>query len=408
MAVSVHPSSPECWRRAGTSNYEPDKFGKPAKILTGIVLNSPILDYESNQGPKGLASNAGYLPTEALVADYYKKGTKRGTASIVQYVDTLRTFIKEKYNPARKIWFTPELGKAKTVYDRAVGEFDNLKTYWVNAAESRSWAARLKADAIAYGTDLANFLIDDAAGRKAFIDKFAIDPYTTLQDFSKAATDKFNVSLTPEWQLYATTGTGIAFFQDMTSITGLALDWLRAFELSERKFETSIAPDLSINPYDARINVPKDAYNITIYEDDAFAAGIKAALPSMFNYKTASKYMMMSDPAFDNWKYNRDSAMPYYTSSIPDLVQTLGYDPSVKMLVLHGYYDLVCPFHLTELDLANVGLTARVPVKNYAGGHMIYESEEARVPMKQELDKFYTQPAYPAPAATNTQSVSMN
>lgn len=181
----------------------------------------------------------------------------------------------------------------------------------------------------------------------------------------------------------------MGFFKDMTGITGLDIDWLTEFELSYYKFKTSLMPDLTLNSYDARLNIPKGAYDFTFYDDEAFKAGIKAALPDTFNFRSAATYQSSNSSVISLWNWNRDAALAYAKSSIPDLVETLGYDPSVKMLIVHGYYDLVCPFFQTELDLMNVGLTKRIPVKNFAGGHMIYESEEARVPMKQELDAFY-------------------
>lgn len=69
---------------AGTSNFEPDKTGKKPIVLSGVVLNSPILNYDTNCGQGGDISCAGFLPTEAMVADYYKKGTKRGAATALE------------------------------------------------------------------------------------------------------------------------------------------------------------------------------------------------------------------------------------------------------------------------------------------------------------------------------------
>lgn len=69
-----------------------------------------------------------------------------------------------------------------------------------------------------------------------------------------------------------------------------------------------------------------------------------------------------------------------------------------------GYEDIATPGFQTELDLKNAELADRVPVKWFEGGHMIYNTEVSRAPLKAELDKYYDDPRYslpPAVAATN-------
>jgi hypothetical protein len=84
------------------------------------------------------------------------------------------------------------------------------------------------------------------------------------------------------------------------------------------------------------------------------------------------------------------------------IVESIKYAPSLKLLTVLGYYDTITTFFQSELDLKGViidpatnrTLLDRVPVKNFAGGHMIYYSEEARAPLKKTLDEFYDAPPY--------------
>ncbi|PSH69692.1 hypothetical protein CU102_05285 [Phyllobacterium brassicacearum] len=64
-------------------------------------------------------------------------------------------------------------------------------------------------------------------------------------------------------------------------------------------------------------------------------------------------------------------------------------DSTVRALALHGYYDLLTPFHQTELDLAGAGLAGSVPVALYEGGHMFFDDNKARAQAKKTLDAFY-------------------
>lgn len=393
---------------AGTSNYEPDKSGKPAEVLTGMVLNSPILDYNSNTGQGGDASNAGFLPSEGMVASYYKKDKMRGQASAPEYTDTLRKFITEKYNPARSKWYAPGYSKWKSISGKT-SEFSAMITAYLDTNPGAAeWYAN-KPEVIKYAEGWAKSLTGNPVDQAKFEADFPNDAKAAAALVTTIATAAAQSLAPPSWLPFTQTAPGIDFFKDMTSITGLDIDWAKEFEISYTRFMTKVMPELSLNPYDARLNIPKGAYDITFYEDAAFAAGIKAALPDMFNYNNTAQYKASNfDVIPPAWKYSRDSEMKYYRSSIPDLIQTLAYDPSIKMLVVHGYYDLVTPFHLTELDLKNVGLSGRIPVKNYEGGHMIYESEEARAPLKADLDKFYMAPAFPVSPAVAAQAVLLN
>jgi carboxypeptidase C (cathepsin A) len=67
------------------------------------------------------------------------------------------------------------------------------------------------------------------------------------------------------------------------------------------------------------------------------------------------------------------------------------------MLVVHGYYDTVTPFYQTELDLAAGKLLERVPIKYFAGGHMTYVSDEARLDLRKAFTEFYDAPPYSPP-----------
>jgi len=79
--------------KAGTKQYAPDPSGKPAIVLSGLVLQSPALDYAGIQ--------QGSFPTAGMTADYYGKGTARGTMSEAAYADYLRSYTTSRQIPIR-------------------------------------------------------------------------------------------------------------------------------------------------------------------------------------------------------------------------------------------------------------------------------------------------------------------
>lgn len=85
--------------REGTSRYQPDPTRKPPVVLTGVILNSPILDYASNCEMVDDTSCGGFLPTYAMMADFFKKSPARGSATQDQYLENMRQFTSIRYTP---------------------------------------------------------------------------------------------------------------------------------------------------------------------------------------------------------------------------------------------------------------------------------------------------------------------
>ncbi|WP_088155580.1 S10 family serine carboxypeptidase-like protein [Inquilinus limosus] len=85
--------------RQGTSLYAPDPTGKPPVVLTGVILNSPILDYASNCEMEEAVSCGGYLPSYAMMANFFHKSPARGSQTIEQYLAGLRQFTSVRYAP---------------------------------------------------------------------------------------------------------------------------------------------------------------------------------------------------------------------------------------------------------------------------------------------------------------------
>jgi carboxypeptidase C (cathepsin A) len=380
---------------AGTGNLEPDKTGKSPVALSGLVLGSPILNMSTNCSQSGDISCAGYLPSYAMAADYHGKGTKRGTASALEYIDTLRKFVVEKYNPARKIWYSQRLVRAKAVYTEANQQYDKLTGIWPNAASSRDWAINVETqrDASSKATELAKLLVATPAERAGFIKEFMADPFDALKKFVADAKQEVERALSPAWRDYAKLQAGTDFFKNMTGITGLDADWLYDFEVSPIQFPNKLVPGSNLGVFDARVKISDwGSPGAALYTGAGFAEAIKSVLPDMFNYHSASPYTWRHHNVRAHWKFEREHKLQPFETGLPDLVATLKKSPSVKVLALHGYYDLLTPFHQTELDLAGAGLASSVPVALYEGGHMFFDDDKARTQAKRTLDTFYDGP----------------
>lgn len=286
--------------KAGTSQYAPDPSGARPVVLTGMILQSPVLDY----GDLSTAGDQrrGILPTIGMVVDYYGKSTAPGHESEPGYASFLRDFSSTQY------------------------------------------AAGLAANGF---------------------------PAPTLSTLS--AVTGLPAGSNPNWL-------GILGFSSIANAIYPNL------------------PDAAFDDYDGRISKPqKTNYSISFYEDAGFFGAIKPLLADEFGYRNRDQAQIYgSDIAADYWNWqhlHRGSSNP---SSVPDLVETLTLDPSVKVLVFHGYDDSVTPFYQTELDLSYMGLwppapnqASRISIKDYDGGHMAYLTNASRDAMRADLRAFY-------------------
>ncbi len=91
-----------------------------------------------------------------------------------------------------------------------------------------------------------------------------------------------------------------------------------------------------------------------------------------------------------------------WLTSISGMTLSMTLKQNLKVLVQHGYYDLNTPFHQSELDIAAVTLSAKIPVKLYEGGHGVSPYDTGSYDqVMQDLGAFYDQ-LQPKLAAANT------
>jgi carboxypeptidase C (cathepsin A) len=297
--------------QAGTSGYAPDPSGKPAKVLAGFILNSPLVDYNSNCDMMGgRVTCEGYIPSYAMTADYFKKSVKRGTQTQEQYLGELRTL-------------------ARTTFQTTYG------AYFTNGRPNGQWNA------------------------------------------------------------YAASAAGQALLNRMADYTGIpASTWKSSFNYTPGPFRSALVPGYNLGRYDARMKVPNgNSFAADSYIDVAFLNQLKTYFPDFVNYKTQSSYQPLNNATIGNWKWQRAGSKSYYPQSITDIQAVLTANPDAKLLILHGYEDIATPGFQTELDLEGVNLSDRIPVKWFEGGHMIYNTEASRAPLKQTIDSYYTSPA---------------
>jgi len=108
-------------------------------------------------------------------------------------------------------------------------------------------------------------------------------------------------------------------------------------------------------------------------------------------YKTDITYALLAQGIFGNWDWGSRRSPPGVSD---DLRVLLAFDPSFRLLVIHGRSDLVTPYAVSRyvLDQLPPDTASRVELKIHRGGHMLYFDDRARKAMTDDAKAFYRRP----------------
>ncbi|OZB03505.1 MAG: serine carboxypeptidase, partial [Idiomarina sp. 34-48-12] len=105
-------------------------------------------------------------------------------------------------------------------------------------------------------------------------------------------------------------------------------------------------------------------------------------------------YLNPADPELSGkWRWSPmpegRSWEPHYVNTAPDLTSVLRSNPTLKVMVGSGYYDLITPFFDAEYTLNRHGISKDdIIYRYYHGGHMMYVHEPARQALLKDTREF--------------------
>lgn len=185
-----------------------------------------------------------------------------------------------------------------------------------------------------------------------------------------------------------------AVTSQLVAYTGIAaINWQIDLNNGPGFVRKTIVPgDMVTGRYDARVVASRFAPLPFVNDpslavvNDAFVNGIRNYLADTLHYSAASSYLPSND-FIDRWNFGHDGkAVP---DTVPDLAAAMTLNPALKVLSLSGYYDLATPFYQTEKDLARLGASQNIVIRNYHSGHMGYLDNAARRAARADLGAFY-------------------
>ena len=106
-------------------------------------------------------------------------------------------------------------------------------------------------------------------------------------------------------------------------------------------------------------------------------------------YKTEMTYVLLSPDASRQWDWGGSRAQ---ASAEDDLRVELAFNPSFRVLIAHGYADMVTPYMMTRYIIDHIppiGPPNRLQLKLYRGGHMFYIDAGSRKAFNNDVAAFY-------------------
>jgi len=188
--------------------------------------------------------------------------------------------------------------------------------------------------------------------------------------------------------------------------TGLSAEYIERANLriqGDRFAKELLREDgVAIGKLDARYSIDEiddldadtsgDAANYAI--SAAFKSALMDYMRSELEVDWDRVYLAPADEDLSgNWRFRTvpdgQSYEPKYVNTAHDLAEALRINPSLKVLVASGYYDLVTPFFDAEYTLNRHDIRKeQIAYNYYAGGHMMYVNEPSRMQLLEDTRKF--------------------
>ena len=189
-----------------------------------------------------------------------------------------------------------------------------------------------------------------------------------------------------------------AFYAKVAEISGLPLDVVtKARGFITSAYVNSLQSGKIVSRYDASFAVDnpypeaqsaRGSDPILDGVTRAYGGAMAAYARNELGFKTEMTYVLLSDASRQwDWHGGRLQA-----SAEDDLRVLLAFDKSFRLLIAHGYSDMVTAYGMTRYVLDHLPPTdqsGRAQLKLYRGGHMLYLDPASRKAFSADAGAFY-------------------
>ncbi|RDJ15817.1 S10 family peptidase [Rhizobium grahamii] len=205
-----------------------------------------------------------------------------------------------------------------------------------------------------------------------------------------------------------------AFYGKIAGMTGIPEDVVtknRGFLGNAYAKQSDRQDGKVVSPYDAAFSTP-DPYPESDSDrgDDAILDGFTRAYGGAFadyarnelGFKTEMTYSLLDGDVSRRWEWGgRGGGSRLQASVTDDIRQLLASNPKFRLLIAHGYSDLVTPYGVSRyvVDHLPASLAGeRVALKVYRGGHMFYTRADQREAFTADAKAFFAEHSGTIPA----------
>ena len=163
----------------------------------------------------------------------------------------------------------------------------------------------------------------------------------------------------------------------------------REFQRSGARVVSSY--DTGVGSYD-----PDPTANVSRFEDPVLTAmtapltsAILNHLTQTLNYRPEGRYNLLNGSLSGGWRWGRGREQP---EAVSELRQTLALDSKLRVLIAHGFTDLVTPYFGSQLllnQLPDLGPERRATLQVYGGGHMFYTRDGSRQAFRADVQRMF-------------------
>lgn len=186
--------------------------------------------------------------------------------------------------------------------------------------------------------------------------------------------------------------------------TGLSRDYLDRADLrvDAAEFEKELMREhgLVVGRLDARYTGPTGDLLEQRAPYDPQSSDISSAYTSLFNSYLHNELNFGRDRVYTvsgrvqpwNWSHGFGRGWPGFTNVATDLAQTLTRNPTMRVMLVSGLFDLATPYFAAEYTMDHLGLPAdlrdNIREEEYVAGHMMYVNPESLAKLKADIASF--------------------
>ncbi len=175
--------------------------------------------------------------------------------------------------------------------------------------------------------------------------------------------------------------------------------WQGRIPLDEYLNELRERDGLVLSRYDARVSeVNPNPWNFDAYDDPVldgtigpFTSAFIAYSRDELGFKTDQPFELLNNDVNRHWDWGGERSTNFTVGASNSLRRGLALEPKLRVMIAHGISDLETPYMMSRYikDHMPEELGARIALKLYLGGHMLYLRPQSRDRLHADAAQFY-------------------